>query len=60
MIPFLLGAYGKGFFAGLEVLQYIAKIELFYYSCWGMLIAFAPSTFITIAVQVMHKGKENG
>ncbi len=46
-----------GSFAGLAVLQYVAKIEVFKNSCWGMLIAFAPSTFITIAIQVMHKGK---
>ena len=62
---YLLTHFGRvvlfiGFFAALVVLQYVAKIELFYYSCWGMLIAFAPSTFITIAVQMMHKGKENG
>ena len=46
-----------GTFAGLMALQYVAKIEVFKYSCWGMLIAFAPSTFITIAIQLMHKGK---
>lgn len=49
-----------GAFAGLMALQYVAKIEVFKYSCWGMLIAFAPSTLITIAVQLMHKGKNNG
>ena len=49
-----------GTFAVLVVLQYIVKVEIFYYSCWGMLIAFAPSTFITIAIQLMHKEKNNG
>ena len=46
-----------GSFAGLMALQYVAKIEVFKYSCWAMLITFAPSTFITIAIQLMHKGK---
>ena len=46
-----------GSFAGLMALQYVAKIEVFKYSCWGMLITFAPSTLITIAVQLMHKDK---
>lgn len=49
-----------GSFAGLMALQYVAKIEVFKYSCWGMLIAFAPSTFIAIAIQLIHKGKNNG
>ena len=44
-----------GFFALLVVLQYVVKVEAFFYSCWGMLIAFAPATFITIATQLMHK-----
>ena len=45
-----------GLFALLVVLQYVVKLEVFFYSCWGMLIGFAPATFITIAVQLMHKG----
>ena len=49
-----------GFFAGLVALQYAAKIEVFYYSCWGMIIAFAPSTLITIALQLIHKEEKNG
>ena len=44
-----------GFFALLVILQYLFKIHVFYYSCWGMLIAFVPATFITIAVQLMQK-----
>ena len=44
-----------GFFALLVILQYLLKIHVFYYSCWGMLIAFVPATFITIAVQLMQK-----
>ena len=49
-----------GLFALLVVLQYVVKVEVFFYSCWGMLIAFAPATFITIAIQLMHKDKNNG
>lgn len=49
-----------GPFAALVVLQYVVDVKVLYYSCWGMLIAFAPSTFITIAVQLMHKEKANG
>ena len=49
-----------GVFALLVILQYIVDVKFLYYSCWGMLIAFAPSTFITIAVQLMHKEKNNG
>ena len=44
-----------GLFALLVILQYLFKIPAFYYSCWGMLIAFVPATFITIAVQLMQK-----
>ena len=44
-----------GLFALLVILQYIVKVEVFFNSCWGMLIAFAPGTFITIATQLMHK-----
>ena len=47
-----------GFFALLVVLQYILHIEAFNNSCWGMLIAFVPVTFITIATQLMYKEKE--
>ena len=44
-----------GPFALLVILQYLVKVEVFFNSCWGMLIAFAPGTFITIATQLMHK-----
>ena len=44
-----------GLFALLVILQYVVKVEVFFNSCWGMLIAFAPGTFITIATQLMHK-----
>ena len=44
-----------GTFALLVVLQYVVKVQVFFYSCWTMLGAFAPATFITIAVQLMHK-----
>ena len=47
-----------GFFALLVVLQYVLHIEVFKNSCWGMLIAFVPVTFITIAVQLMFKQKD--
>ena len=47
-----------GLFALLVVLQYILHIEVFNNSCWGMLIAFVPVTFITIAVQLMFKQKD--
>lgn len=47
-----------GFFALLVVFQYILHIEVFNNSCWGMLIAFVPVTFITIATQLMYKEKE--
>lgn len=44
-----------GLFALLVVLQYVVKIEVFNGSCWALLIAFVPVTFITIAIQLMHK-----
>ena len=44
-----------GPFALLVILQYVVIVEVFFNSCWGMLIAFAPGTFITIATQLMHK-----
>lgn len=47
-----------GFFALLVILWYVKKIEVFKFSCWAMLIAFAPATFITIAVQLMHKDEK--
>ena len=47
-----------GLFALLVVLDYKLHIEPFRYSCWAMLVAFVPSTFITIAVQMMEKGKQ--
>lgn len=47
-----------GLFALLVILQYILRIDVFNNSCWGMLIAFVPATFITIATQLMYKDKE--
>ena len=47
-----------GLFALLVVLQYVLHIQPFNNSCWGMLIAFVPVTFITIAAQLMYKEKE--
>ena len=47
-----------GLFALLVVLQYVIHVEAFNNSCWGMLIAFVPATFITIATQLMYKEKE--
>ena len=47
-----------GPFALLVVLQFVLNIETFNNSCWGMLIAFVPVTFITIAVQLLNKDKE--
>ena len=46
-----------GLFALLVVLQYVLHIEVFNNSCWGMLIAFVPATFITIATQLMYKNE---
>ena len=47
-----------GLFALLVVLQYVLHINVFNNSCWGMLIAFVPVTFITIAAQLIYKEKE--
>ena len=47
-----------GLFALLVVLQYVLHVEVFNNSCWAMLIAFVPVTFITIATQLMHKNEE--
>ncbi len=47
-----------GFFAFLVVLQYVLYVDVFNNSCWGMLIAFVPVTFITIAAELMYKSKE--
>lgn len=55
---FLRMAVFVGLFALLVVLQYVLHINVFNNSCWGMLIAFVPVTFITIAVQLMYKEKE--
>jgi len=44
-----------GLFALLVILQYKLHVPAFWFSCWAMLITFAPSTLITIAVQMMHK-----
>ena len=44
-----------GLFALLVILWYKFKIETFKFACWAMLVAFAPATLITIAVQMMHK-----
>ena len=46
-----------GLFALLVILQYLLHINAFNNSCWGMLIAFVPATFITIATQLMYKEK---
>lgn len=55
---FLRMAVFVGLFALLVVLQYLLHINVFNNSCWGMLIAFVPVTFITIAVQLIYKEKE--
>ena len=47
-----------GLFALLVVLQYVLHINVFNNSCWGMLIAFVPVTFVTIAAQLIYKEKE--
>ena len=47
-----------GLFALLVILQYVLHIETFNNSCWGMLVAFVPATFITIATQLMYKEKD--
>ena len=47
-----------GFFALLVILQFVLHVEVFNNSCWGMLIAFVPVTFITIAAELMYKSKE--
>ena len=57
---YLLSYFGRmilfvGVFATLVVLQYSAKIEVFYYSPWGMLIAFFPSTLITVVTETKHR-----
>ena len=49
-----------GLFALLVILYYRLHIETFKFACWAMLIAFAPATLITIAVQLMHKEGKNG
>ena len=49
-----------GLFALLVILYYRLHVEVFWFSCWAMLIAFAPATLITIAVQLMHKEGKNG
>ena len=49
-----------GLFALLVILWYQLKIETFKFSCWAMLIAFAPATLISIATQLMHKEGKNG
>ena len=50
-----------GLFALLVILDYKMHFNAFRYSCWAMLVAFAPSTIITIAIQLMHKEKvKNG
>lgn len=53
---YLLTYFGRmilfvGVFATLVVLQYSAEIKVFYYSAWGMLIAFFPSTLITVITE---------
>ena len=49
-----------GLFAMLVIFYYRLHFEVFWFSCWAMLIAFAPATLITIAVQLMHKEGKNG
>ena len=49
-----------GLFALLVILYYRLQIETFKFACWAMLVAFAPATFITIAIQLMHKEGKNG
>ena len=54
---FLRMAAFIGLFAVLVILQYIYHVDVFNNSCWGMLIAFVPATFITIATQLMYRGE---
>lgn len=49
-----------GLFGLLVVLWYKFNIETFKFACWAMLIAFSPAVFITIATEMMHKGRNNG
>ena len=49
-----------GLFALLVVFWYKLKIETFKFSCWAMLIAFSPAVLITVATEMLHKGKNNG
>ena len=60
LVYFLRMVLFVGIFALLVILQYIVKVETLFNSCWAMLIAFVPTTFVTIAVQLMNKGKNNG
>ena len=49
-----------GLFALLVILDYKLGIHAFKLSCWAMLVAFMPAILITIAVQMMHKERNNG
>ena len=55
---FIRVALFVGLFALLVILDYRLHIAAFRFSCWAMLVAFAPSTFITIAIQLMRKEKK--
>lgn len=57
---YILSYFGRmilfiGAFATLVILQYRVKVEAFNCSAWGMLIAFFPSTFITIVTQTKFR-----
>ena len=55
---FIRVALFVGLFALLVILDYRLHFAAFRFSCWAMLVAFAPSTFITIAIQLMHREKK--
>lgn len=62
---FLLAYFGKmilfvGFFAMLVIFDYKLHFAVFKNSFWGMLIGFFPTILITIAVQLKHKGGNDG
>lgn len=49
-----------GLFAMLVVFQYVLEIPVFKNSAWGMFIAFFPSVLVTVIVQLMYKGGNDG
>lgn len=62
---YLLSYFGRmilfvGLFAMLVIFQYKLHIEVFTYSCWGFIIAFFPSVFVTIITQLKFKGGNDG